>query len=277
MVVRSAEQLDASQNRSMVKMTAAIGVIFFLVATGGALGQKQTFAGDSERLDASVSSSAGRQGERASTWRSLPDAPSPGKPAKEVEGSGTGGRQAKTNLPLTLDANGVNDVMSETGLVRSTIESQVGFAAPDHGMSVEKTTGGFWSKYLYIPLPSQSPLNSASTGESFMGRTVSAASRILLTRDESGKERLNMPYIIAVLASAAAHTSSRPNGPRSTTATLNDFGSTIGGDAGVNVFHAFQPEIGQVVKKVTPKFVYRIQRRLMGGLASRAVGSISAR
>lgn len=264
----------------MVKMTAIIGVIFFLVATGGAFGQNQTLAGDSERLGVKVSSSPETQGERTSTWRSLPDAPSPGRPAagaEGFEGSATEGRPAKANLRLTLDANGLNDVMSETELMRGTPGSQLSFTAADHAMPLGKMTGGFWSKYLYTPSPSRSPVSSASTSEGFMGRTVSAASRILVTRDESGKERLNMTYLIGVLASAAAHTSSRPYGPRSTTATLNDFGSTVGGDAGVNVFHAFQPDIGQVVKKVTPKFVYKIQRRLTGGLASRAAESISAR
>ncbi|HSZ62233.1 MAG TPA: hypothetical protein VK828_10570 [Terriglobales bacterium] len=48
---------------------------------------------------------------------------------------------------------------------------------------------------------------------------------------------------------------------QSTSATFNDFGSTIGGDAGMNVFHEFAPGIQQIVNAHTPKFVSSIEER----------------
>jgi hypothetical protein len=91
-----------------------------------------------------------------------------------------------------------------------------------------------------------------------MGRASDAASRIFVTRDDSGKARLNTSYFLGVLASVAIHTAYRPYWTRSTSATFNNFGSTIGSDAGLNVFHEFQPGILQMVKGHTPKFVFRI-------------------
>jgi len=65
-----------------------------------------------------------------------------------------------------------------------------------------------------------------------------------------------------VLSAVAMHAAYRPYRARSTSETFNNFGSTIGGDAGINVFHEFRPGIGQIVKGLTPKFVSRIEERI---------------
>ena len=65
-----------------------------------------------------------------------------------------------------------------------------------------------------------------------------------------------------MLASVAVHTAYRPYWARSPSETFNNFGSTIGGDAGINVLHEFRPRILQMVKGLTPKFVSRIEDRI---------------
>jgi hypothetical protein len=102
----------------------------------------------------------------------------------------------------------------------------------------------------------------ASTSESFMGRASYAASRTFVTRDDFGKGRLNTRYFMGVLSAVAMHAAYRPYRARSTSETFNNCGSTIGGDAGINVFHEFRPGIGQIVKGLTPKFVSRIEERI---------------
>jgi len=94
-----------------------------------------------------------------------------------------------------------------------------------------------------------------------MGRATYAASRVFVTRDSSGKGTLNTRYFLGVLASVALHSANRPNRMQSTSATFNDFGSTVGGDAGMNVFHEFGPGIRQIVKGHTPNFVSRLEER----------------
>jgi hypothetical protein len=122
----------------------------------------------------------------------------------------------------------------------------------------QKDSSTFLDKYLVPSLLKRNLRYQPSTSGSFMGRASDAASRIFITRDDSGKGRLNTSYFLGVLTSVAVHTAYRPYWRRSTSATVNNFGSTIGGDAGLNLFNEFRPGIMQMVKGYTPKFVSRI-------------------
>jgi len=140
---------------------------------------------------------------------------------------------------------------------------------------IQKEPGAFLGKYLYPPL--LNPRYYASTSDNFMGRASYAASRIFVTRDDSGKGRLNTSYFLGVLTSVAIHTAYRPYWARSTSETFNSFGSTIGSDAGINVFHEFGPGIRQMVKGLTPKFVSRIEERINRNQIPKDAVSIPAR
>jgi len=111
-----------------------------------------------------------------------------------------------------------------------------------------------------------------------MGRATYAASRILFTRDASGKGTPNTSYFLGVLASAA---SARPTyftyWVRSPLQTFNNFGSTIGGDIGTNILHEFEPGIRQMIKGLTPKFVSRIEGRITHDLTRIGFASIPAK
>ena len=89
-----------------------------------------------------------------------------------------------------------------------------------------------------------------------------AASRTVITRNDSGKTTLNTSYFLGVLTSVAIATAYRPYWTRSTSATFKTFGSTIGSDAGINVLHEFEPGIRQLVNGHAPRFVSRIEERI---------------
>ena len=95
-----------------------------------------------------------------------------------------------------------------------------------------------------------------------MSRATYAASRVLVTRDDSGKGRLNTSYLLRALASTAADTASRPYWRRPIGQPFSDFGSTVGNDAGTNLWHEFRPGIKQIMKSHTPRFVSRIEARV---------------
>jgi len=118
-------------------------------------------------------------------------------------------------------------------------------------------SSAFLDKYLVPSLLQKNLRYHPSTSASFMGRASDAASRIFITRDDSGKGRLNTSYFLGVLTSVAIHTAYRPYWTRSTSATFNNFGSTIGSDAGLNLFHEFRPGILSIVRSHSPKFVSR--------------------
>jgi hypothetical protein len=190
--------------------------------------------------------------------RSLPDAPSV-QPAT----------QPKTFRmfvdaacpPLTRGAVDTNKpVMRETqGQVRAvrarlTATYQTGFP--------QKDSSTFFDRYLYPSLRRRNARYQPSTSGSFMGRATYAVSRIFILRDDSGKGRLNTTYFLGALTAVAVHSAHRPYWARSASEPLNNFGSTIGSDAGINLFHEFEPGIRQMFKGHTLKSVPSIEERI---------------
>jgi hypothetical protein len=239
----------------MVKRTAPIRVVsLILLAACGALGQKRPSADLLQGLQFEGSNSPEVQRPEMGTWRSLPDAPSVIQPPRRAERFPTFVNE--TGSPLTLGAVGVS-----TGVIRGTI---LGHVTPG---SQPRLTALYQQNLRYHP----------STSSSFMGRATYAASRIFITRDGFGKGRLNTSYFLGVLTSVASDTAYRPSWARSTSATFNNFGSTIGSDVGMNAFHEFGPGIRQMLQDHTPKFVSRIETRITHDHTPREVVSSPAR
>jgi hypothetical protein len=259
----------------MVRRTAPIRVVsLILLAACGALCQQRPSADLLQGLQFDGSDSPQVQRQEMRTWSSLPDAPSSVQPPRRAERFHTFVNE--TGLPLTL---GVVDVsagaMRGTELGHVTPGLQPSLTAHYQVMFIQPESSAFLGKYLSPS--SLSPRYYASTSDSFMGRASYAASRIFVTRDDSGKGRLNTSYFLGVLTSVAIHTAYRPYGARSTSTPFNDLGSTIGSDAGINVFHEFGPGIRQMVKGLTPKFVSRIAERITHDQIPRDAVSIRAR
>jgi hypothetical protein len=193
-------------------------------------------------------------------WRSLPDAPSV-QPPTLAETFATFVDQAPR--PLTLGAVGLN-----AGLIRTaewghlTPTAHASFTPPCTVACAQTKSSIFFVRYLYPSVLKQNGHYHPSTSGSFMNRAAYAASQIFITRDESGKGRLNTSYFLGALTSVAIRTAHRPYWARSASAPFNDFGSTIGNDAGLNLFHEFSPGIRQMMRVHEPKFVSRIELRI---------------
>jgi hypothetical protein len=163
--------------------------------------------------------------------------------------------------PLTFGAVGADGrFISE--LANATRPAQPGFALLDPVEPVQNKSDDFFDKHLYPSLLKRRLNYHPASSDSLMGRATYAASRIFVARDDSGKGRLNTSYFLGVLTSAAIHTAYRPYWRRSPSQPFNDFGSTIGNDAGMNLFHEFGPGLQQLMKSHTPRFVSRIEERL---------------
>jgi hypothetical protein len=152
--------------------------------------------------------------------------------------------------------------MRETELGRLSSGRQASLTALYEGVLIQKESSAFFSKYLYPALLKQDPRYYPSSSRSFLGRVTYAASRVLITRNDSGKTTLNTSYFLGVLTSVAISTAYRPYWTRSTSATFKTLGLTIGSDAGINLLHEFGPGIRQMVKGHAPKFVSRIEERI---------------
>jgi hypothetical protein len=229
-----------------------------LLATCGALCQSERPSADLlQGLEYDGPDSTEVQRQELGTGKLLPNAPS-AQPPTQAEKFRTFIDEARS--PLIFGAAGVNaGIMRETELGHLSSGREASLTALYKGVLIQKESNAFFSKYLYPALLKQDPRYYPSTSRSFLGRVSYAASRILITRSDSGKRTLNTSYSLGMLTSVAIATAYRPYWTRSTSATFKTFGSTIGSDASINLLHEFGPGIRQMVRRRAPKFVSRIE------------------
>jgi hypothetical protein len=211
----------------MVKRIAPVAVVWFvLMAVCGVVGQNAR--------------------------PSLPDSPS--VQAAEQGEARTYGFLEASRTPLRFGAGS-----SYAEAIRVIRQGE--FAAADRAISSQRASENIFSKYLRRPTAGLQSSYSSSN-ESLTGRATHAAAGIFVTRDGTGKGRLNIPYFLRALTSVAADTASRPYWRRSVAEPFSDFGSTVGNDAGMNLWREFAPSIEQMLKSHAPKFVMKIKGRI---------------
>jgi hypothetical protein len=236
-----------------VKGTAPIRVIsFLLLAAVGALCQNSTSVDKGSQLDSPNPPEVQRPETRS--WQSLPDAPSPVQPTQ---------------------GTGANTMRVEPGSV--TPPPQPSFTNSYALRFTQDQSNDSFSKYLVFQTPKPDPSYAHSASGSFLGRASFAASSVLLTHTASGRPRLNTSYFLGMLALAAVHTAYRPYWERTGPAVVGDFGVSIGSNAGINVFHEFEPAIREKARGLTPKFVYRLGERFTGAQSPRDSFSVPGR
>jgi hypothetical protein len=181
--------------------------------------------------------------------QSLPDAPSvqavtpPRKSTVFVE-------EARSSLKFAA-------MGGKAGLIR-----QDRFAAPEKAPSSQRESSNVLKQYLNSSVLSQQSGYHSASSTSLLGRATYAGSRIFVRQDEFGKSRLNTSYLLRALGSMAAATASRPYWRRSVGEPFGDFGSTVGNEAGMNLWHEFRPGVEQLMKSHTPRFVSKIKERI---------------
>jgi hypothetical protein len=271
----TAKPFAALPERAIVKRIAPIWVISsVLLAACGALGQSERTSEDLLQGDGSISPEAQRQKMR--TGRSLPDAPSTIQPPTQAEKFQTFMYEAR--FPQAMRAAAISStVWRGTELRHATPVPKPSLIPSDEVLFTQKESTNFVVRYLCPPFVRRSLLYRPSTSNTLIGRATYAASHIFVTRDDSGKKRLNASYFLGVLSLVAAHSARRPYWARSPSTPFNDFGSTIGNDAGINLFHEFEPGIRQMVKGHTPRFVFKIEDRIIRDQNLKEVVSSPAR
>ena len=199
-----------------------------------------------------------QQRQATRTSNSLPDAPS-AQVLERTEIIRTFHDDAP--LPLEHGAAGFSGLlMPEAGQADASRRS---FSILDSEGFSQKDSSDLFERYLYPSLLKRNLHYHPSTSGSFIGRATDAASSIFVSQDDSGRRRLNTSYFVGVLSSALIHTAYRPYWRRSASEPFSDFGSNIGNDAGMNFVHEFGPGIQQLVKSHAPRFVSKIENRII--------------
>jgi hypothetical protein len=245
----------------MANPTPPIGVICFLLLAGcSALGQSEPsspwllygvqFDGSNAPERQLPERNDRNERNKRSAWSSLPDAPSsvrPPTPARQFE-------------MFTNESRSVVTLATKTPRVPAGHWPE--FLPAAQAVFIQNGYATSVGENLFPSSLRQNLSFYPSTSRSFLGRASYAASRIFITRDESGKGRLNTPYLLGLMSSVVMQSARRPYWARSTSATFNNFGSTIGGDAGLSLYREFGSGIRQIVKSHTPKFVSGIEARI---------------
>lgn len=172
-------------------------------------------------------------------------------------------QNALPNAPSSQNAmqvRGLNafSVFATAAPVMASAEAwrQRAFILPEK--SASSRTNTFLERYLNPTLPQRASGEPLADSTTLMGRATNAAARVFLTRDDSGRERVNTSYFVRALTAVAAESASRPYWRRSATGPVSDLGSTMGNDAGMNLLHEFQPGIEHLMKTHTPRFVLKL-------------------
>jgi hypothetical protein len=176
--------------------------------------------------------------------QSLPDAPS-ALISSETHTLNEFVEQARAPLQVA-EADVHAEEMRQGGLVADRTPSQ-------HGEDFDARL----HKILY-PAVVKQPSSSADDG-SLMSRGMHAALRALIAHTDSGGAKLNTGYLLRTVTAVVADAGSTPYWRRHAVDSAGDFGSMVGNDAGLNLWHAFAPGIEHVMVKHTPKFVSKIQ------------------
>ena len=229
----------------MVERIASIRVIVVLVlAACGAWGQGDTSSVDLHKEADSTPLEVQRHEKH--TWSALPDAPSATLPTQLSRFKAFVVEVHSPSVRTT--GRTYTTLMRGTDSGRISPGPQLTFGSSHRKVSVERGSNTFFDRYLYPSLLRPKVRYYPSPSSSFLTRASYAASRIFIARDDSGRGRLNSSYFLGTLTSVAIHTAYRPYWRRSTTASFANFGSTIGGDTGINFFHEFAPSIRQMIK-----------------------------
>lgn len=242
-----------------MKRTAPVQITsFFVLAVCGAWCQSAPPSTDLPQGEGSNAPEMQRLEMRS--WRFLPDAPCVQPPD-----------QAERLHPFVNEARSpsiLGPVGANVGMVHEPEPGRVSLGPRNLTAFYEaafapKSSSIFFDKYLYPSLRKRVLRYHPSTSGSFIGRATDAASRIFITHDDSGNGKLNTSYFLGMLTSVTVESAYRPYWARSTSATFNNFGSTIGSDAGTNLLHEFGPGIRQMLKGHGPKFVSSIADRII--------------
>jgi hypothetical protein len=245
------KEFASGQISVMVKWIALFRIVSFcLCAACGAWCQ-----GEHSQSAAPATPSKSFSFPSASSSGSLPDAPSAlvltqAQPVQEISHQAHG--------PLSVAAVGMPVA---TTRFQAVLAFDPGQHTGQH--SEQSNSGALFFKRLYPTLNNPNLRYRPSDNDSVLGRATDAASRVLLTRDPSGKRKFNSTYFLRLATAVAADSASRKYRARSKTAPLSDCGSNVGNDTGMNLLHEFGPGLQQAVVSHLPKFVSRIQEHIV--------------
>lgn len=123
-------------------------------------------------------------------------------------------------------------------------------------------SGAFFGRFLFPAIFHQDPRYLRLGQGGTKHRMGYAASRVLVTRSDSGNKVFNISLVASTLAGASLANAYYPREERGLGDTMGRTGSGLASHAGVNILREFWPEIRGKFKKHEPESVKRLEKKL---------------
>jgi hypothetical protein len=135
--------------------------------------------------------------------------------------------------------------------------------------------GAFFGKFLFPTLMHQDPRYFPSRQNDISDRLAYAASRVLITRSDDGRNVLNSSLIMSALAQAALSNAYIPYRNESVSGTLENAAASLGGVAQDYILKEFWPDIKAFLTKHQPHQVQHMRERWDNSFPSNNAGTIA--
>ena len=95
-----------------------------------------------------------------------------------------------------------------------------------------------------------------------VSRVWYAATRVLVTRDDYGRNVFNQSEFLGVSLTSSLQNIYYPRPDRTLGGTINRFAGTLSGDATTNILHEFTPDLKRLFHKRCPQGIQRFEARM---------------
>lgn len=170
----------------------------------------------------------------------------------------------KTYAPSTFVAAGVDTTYSSiTGTMRYCCGADA--LSRQYAASVADAESRYFFGYFLFPtLLKQDPRYLPKRNGSVMQRAWYAATRVLVTRRDDGRNTFNSSEFLGIAFSKGLTNAYYPERDRTWGRTANSILGALQGDAGGNLLTEFMPDIKRILTRHTPKPILALTGRIPG-------------
>jgi hypothetical protein len=120
----------------------------------------------------------------------------------------------------------------------------------------------FIQNFVLASLLHEDPRYFYSGKSGLVPRAWYAATRVLVTRDDYGRDVFNQSEFLGVSLTSALQNAYYPRPDRTFDGTLNRLVETLSGDATTNILHEFTPDLKRLFHKRCPQGIQRFEARI---------------
>ena len=120
----------------------------------------------------------------------------------------------------------------------------------------------FIQSFVLASLLHEDPRYFPSGKSGLVPRAWYAATRVLVTRDDYGRDVVNQAEFLGASFNSALQNTYYPRPDRTLGSTVNRFLGTLSGDATTNLLHEFTPDLKRLFHKHCPAGIQRFEDRM---------------